>query len=137
MIRKKIFAGLEIILGLFLMVCIFFNKSDSLNSAIGFDLSLQNAIIILGIFYLLRGMIQLVVEMSDPGTTGFMKRFFLFLEVFSGTIIVILAFSDGRETPLEKILNFEPNMYHGIIILGVFYAVKSVLQLLFEQVGEV
>ncbi|MFN8578590.1 MAG: hypothetical protein U0354_17320 [Candidatus Sericytochromatia bacterium] len=47
--------------------------------------------------------------------------------------MIITGFCDGRETIIEKYLGTEIIYHHGLGFLGMLYASKAVLQLVFED----
>lgn len=134
MIGKKIFSVIEIVLGVFFIICVFFNnRESSLGSSLGFELNIKNAVMVGGAFYLLRSIIQMVSELAEPTSKSFMKTSILIFEVITGFAMIITGFCDGRETIIEKYLGTEIIYHHGLVFLGMLYASKAVLQLVFED----
>lgn len=137
MVGKKIFSIFEILIGFLLFACIWFNGRENAVNALGFEINLKNGLMIAGFFYLIRSIVQYVAESAEATSMNFMKKSVLFFEMTTGIVMMITCFCDGKDTPIEKALNTEITMYHGLVVLGVFFACKAVLQLAFDQVSEV
>lgn len=128
---------LEVLLGIVLIICFFLNgKETAIGKFIGFDLNIVNSVIIIGAFYVLRTIINLVVEMAQPTSASFMKKFLMFFQIICGFVLIISGISDGRETVFEQYFQIELLANHGVVFLGVYYASKAVVQLFFEDDGK-
>ncbi len=131
---KKIFSVGEIVLGIFFIICVFFNEREtSFSKALGFELNIKNALLFGGLFYLLRSVIQIITELAEPTSKTFMRKFVLFFEIVTSFAMVITGFCDGRETIIEKYFDSEITVNHGLVFLGMLYISKSLLQLAFED----
>jgi hypothetical protein len=134
MVGKKLFSVGEIALGLFFIVCVFFNgRETSFSNSLGFDLNIKTAVMAGGAFYLIRGVVQMISELAEPTSKSFMKKSILFFEVITAFVMMITGFCDGRETIIEKAFDTEIILHHGLVFLGMLYASKAVLQLVFED----
>lgn len=134
MVGKKIFSIGEIALGLFFVLCVFLNgRESSLGSSLGFDLNIINAVLVGGLFYLIRSIVQMVSELAEPTSKSFMKKSILFFEVITAFAMIITGFCDGRETIIEKAFETDFTVNHGLVFLGMLFASKAVLQLVFED----
>lgn len=134
MVGKKIFSIIEIILGIVLILCVFFNgRSTSLSSSIGFDLNLKTAVIAIGGFYLIRSIVQMVSELAEPTSKSFFKTLLSFFEIITAFALMLSGFCDGRETIIEKYFETEIILHHGLVFLGMLYASKAVVQLITED----
>lgn len=134
MVLKKLFAVGEIVIGLFFVICVFFNERESsFGSNLGFELNIKNALLFGGVFYLIRSVTQLIAELAEPTSQTFLRTFVSFFEVITSFAMIITGFCDGRETIIEKYFQNEITIHHGLVFLGMLYLSKSVLQLVFED----
>lgn len=131
---KKLFSVGEIVLGVFFVVCVFFNDTESsLGKSLGFELNIKNALLFGGLFYLLRSVVQIISELAEPTSKTFLKKFVLFFEIVTSFAMVITGFCDGRETIIEKYYDSTITINHGLVFLSMLYLSKSLLQLAFDD----
>jgi hypothetical protein len=130
----KILLGIETAVGLILMLCAYYNGKDSaFADALGVELNLRSGLILMGGFYFLKGLIQLVLEMAEPSTITLIKRFLLLFESISGFIMVITSYCDSQQTALEGYFGMDFTVNHGLVFLGVFYISKAFFQMVLER----
>lgn len=133
---KKLLSVLEILIGVTLVVCFFLNgKETGIKGIIGFDLNVVNGVIIVGSFYVLKTLYNLIVEMAEPTSASFARKFLMFFQIITGFGLIITGVCDGRDTIIEKFFQVEILANHGVVVLGVYYASRSVAQLFFEESG--
>ncbi len=134
---KKFLSILEMLSAIFLIVCFFLEgKQTGISKTVGFEFNVVNAVIAIGAFYVLKTMLILVVEMADPVSSNFLKKFIMFFQILAGFSLIVSGLCDGRDTVIEKFFDVEIIANHGVVVLGVYYASRSLVQLFFEEDGK-
>ncbi len=134
MLAKKIFHGAETAMGAFLILASYCeNRPTGIEASLGREFNLKQAVIMIGIFYIIAGIIQFLEDMSEPTTVLFIKKLLLWFEIFSGFALLISSLCDGRNTPIEALLGMEITVHHGVMILGVYFTTKALIKLLLEM----
>lgn len=133
---NRVLSILEILVGISLVVCFFFDGNDTvIKGVIGFDLNIVNGVIIVGSFYVLKTLYNLIMEMAEPTSASFARKFLMFFQILTGFTLIITGLCDGRDSIIEKFFEVEIIANHGAVVLGVYYASRSVAQLFFEESG--
>lgn len=123
---RKILLGIELLLGLILLVCILFNnKTGSASAVIGIDLNIKNGTIIAGIFYFIRETINFIIVHSDAMTPPFIQSFLMILEMITGIFMALSGYAQDKAIFIESSLNIDLTINYGIAALGLLFIFKS------------
>ncbi len=133
---RKILAGFEVFVGFALILCTFLNgKNTTLNALLGVDVNVINGVILAAIFYVIKAIVEITIASAETRTVTFLQKFLLYFELLTGFTLVLTGLCDGRETMIETYFEAELIANHGVVVLGVLFASKSIAQLILDDEG--
>jgi len=131
---KKIILGAELLLGIILILCVFFNnKSSPISSIIGMDLNLKNGTMVAGIFYFIKEIINFIVIHSEATTPSFLQSFLIIMEILTGAFMALTAYCHDKVTFIESNLEMDLTVNYGIAALGLLYVFKSLSKVILSS----
>lgn len=131
---RKIIAAVEVIVGLCLLFCVFINgKTNSFTTALGIEANVSNAVILTGIFFVLKSLIDISLAAGEEKTTPVFQRLVMFTGILTGFVLVLSGLCDTRETIIEEYFQVEIIANHGVVVLATFFATKAVSELVAQD----
>lgn len=131
---KRIVAAIEIIVGLCLLFCVFVNgRTNSFTSALGIEANVVNAVILAGIFIILKSIIEISLAAGEDRTTPIFQRLVMFMGILTGFSLVFTGLCDTRSTIFEEYFQLEIISNHGVVVLATYYATKAVAELVSQE----